>query len=282
MTFSVQKVPTSDEVITSGAISITFDEGAQTITRSSGSFVSDGFLVDESITTDATLNPGPFTISDVQETVITVYYGIVDEGPVTKTITCDRTTWTPSTGGNNYALIDEYPTPSDLDYNGVSYSGFSDNFGYTAFAIATDQGYIITNVKVYLRGKSNNSTAKIAARIKVNGTWYAGTAVNFTTSYSDVAFLWETNPDTGLAWTVADVNGTGANPLQEFGYISSGGTETNRRVSMAYIESNYGNGEFECDMDDDPLVLTMAMTGAGTAGSGTTFPGKQTSPYPYL
>ena len=72
----------------SGAISITFAV-AKTITRGSGSFITDGFVIGNKITTDATLNPGPFTITSVTQYVITVSEVVVDEGPVTKVVTSD-------------------------------------------------------------------------------------------------------------------------------------------------------------------------------------------------
>jgi len=73
----------------SGAISITFAAGGQTITRGTGSFITDGFVIGNKITTDAVLNPGPFTTTNVTQYVITVSGGVVDEGPVTKVVTSD-------------------------------------------------------------------------------------------------------------------------------------------------------------------------------------------------
>ncbi len=71
----------------SGAVSLTFVAATKKITRGSGSFVTDGFVVGNKITTDATLNPGPFTISAVSALEITVNEVVADEGPVTKTVT---------------------------------------------------------------------------------------------------------------------------------------------------------------------------------------------------
>jgi hypothetical protein len=73
----------------SGAISLTFVSGTKKITRGSGSFVTDGFVVGNQITTDATLNSGPFTITVVAALEITVSEAVVDEGPVTKTVTAN-------------------------------------------------------------------------------------------------------------------------------------------------------------------------------------------------
>ncbi len=73
----------------SGAISITFSASGQTITRTTGSFITNGFVPGNQITTDAALNPGPFIIQNVTALVITCVSGIVNEGPVTKTVTSD-------------------------------------------------------------------------------------------------------------------------------------------------------------------------------------------------
>lgn len=73
---------------TSGAISLTFSN-AGTISRGADSFITDGFVIGNKITTDATLNPGPFTITNVTAFVITVSEAVVNEGPVTKTVSSD-------------------------------------------------------------------------------------------------------------------------------------------------------------------------------------------------
>jgi len=72
----------------SGAISITFAV-AKTITRITGSFITDGFVIGNKITTDATSNPGPFTITNVTQYIITVSETVANEGPVTKVVTSD-------------------------------------------------------------------------------------------------------------------------------------------------------------------------------------------------
>lgn len=71
----------------SGAISISFVAGTKKITRGTGSFLADGFVVGNKITTDASLNPGPFTSTNVIALEITVSEALTTEGPVTKTVT---------------------------------------------------------------------------------------------------------------------------------------------------------------------------------------------------
>lgn len=78
-----------------GAISVTFASTGKTITRSTGSFVTDGFVVGDVITTDSVSNPGPFTVTNVAALVLTVSESVSDEGPTSYTITGKRVTYTP-------------------------------------------------------------------------------------------------------------------------------------------------------------------------------------------
>jgi hypothetical protein len=70
-----------------GAIALTFASTDKSVSRGSGSFVTDGFVVGNYCTCDATLNPGPFTIATVTALKITFNETVADEGPVTKTLT---------------------------------------------------------------------------------------------------------------------------------------------------------------------------------------------------
>lgn len=78
--------------VNSGVAGLTFAAATKTITRAVGSFLTDGFIVGQTITTDAALNPGPFTITNVEALVITVSEAVVDEGPVNKTVTATTAT----------------------------------------------------------------------------------------------------------------------------------------------------------------------------------------------
>lgn len=73
--------------VNTGAISLTFLAATKKITRVGGSFVSDGFTPGSIITTDAVLNPGPFTAVTISATDIDVTETVVNEGPVVKTVT---------------------------------------------------------------------------------------------------------------------------------------------------------------------------------------------------
>lgn len=80
-------VPNASAVTASGGRTLTFvGGGTQTITASSGSFVSDGYVVGMKLTvTGTSSNNGTFTIISVSATVITVSSGLSNEGPLSAT-----------------------------------------------------------------------------------------------------------------------------------------------------------------------------------------------------
>jgi Tfp pilus assembly protein PilX len=131
--------------------------------------------------------------------------------------------------------VDE-TTPNDTDYvTGTTDSGGYQLFTFSAFTVPA--GSPIANLTIYVRAKDASSgTNNIRASINVNGTTH-----NSTTSYDPgsswvtYSYSFTTNPSTGLDWTVADLNGTGSNPLQQFGVYS---TDLNPdiRISMVYAE----------------------------------------------
>jgi len=77
-------------VISSGEISVVFAATGDTITRATGSFVTDGFTAGTSITTDDDDNPGPLTILTVTALVITVHDDLTDSTNTACTITHNK------------------------------------------------------------------------------------------------------------------------------------------------------------------------------------------------
>ncbi|MDD5082865.1 MAG: hypothetical protein PHU08_05770, partial [Dehalococcoidales bacterium] len=130
--------------------------------------------------------------------------------------------------------VDE-TTPNDADYmTGTTDSGGYQLFTFSAFTIPADSP--IADITVYIRAKDVSSgTNDIRPSIKVNGTRYNTTASsnNPGDSFTTYSYSYTTNPNTGLAWTVADINGTGSNPLQQFGVYSSD-LNPDVQVSMVY------------------------------------------------
>jgi len=129
-----------------------------------------------------------------------------------------------------YTTVDDYPDTTDFLTHGTT-AGFI-QFGFTAFDVPT--GATINSIKVrqYLRktGPAGNSAGE---RLVVNGTAYTGSARNLSKTATGYESTWTTNPNTSSAWTVDDVNGSGANPLQYFGMVA---TDANPTIELASIE----------------------------------------------
>lgn len=86
MTLTTNKVTSS--------ISQTFAASGDTITRGAGSYITDGFRVGDIITTNASTNVGPFTVTDVQALVLTVSNALSDE-TATCVVTANKHVYTP-------------------------------------------------------------------------------------------------------------------------------------------------------------------------------------------
>ncbi len=129
--------------------------------------------------------------------------------------------------GATYAweAVDDPPaSPNDNDSIYTTSGGANTLFTYSAPSIPT--GARINFLRVYFRICGDGTNAGTAApSLKVGGTSYpcigyvqGSPAAAYQTVYSDI-FL---NPATGVEWSAEDVNGTSANPLQQFGIYLAG------------------------------------------------------------
>jgi len=150
----------------SGAISLTFDSGAKTITRAAGSFIADGFVIGNRITTDAALNPGPFTVTNVAALVITVSEAVANEGPVTKTVTSDDElatgngyTQDAKTLANTTVTEDDANDRAEMAADDVSWPASGGTIGPTPGAILYDDTSPDDTIIGYLDFGGNQSAA---------------------------------------------------------------------------------------------------------------------------
>ena len=58
-------------------------------------------------------------------------------------------------------------------------------------------------------------------------------------SYGTISYTYTTNPRTGNAWTIDDINGVGSNPLQGFGVYSS---DANPQIRLTQVYATVGWG----------------------------------------
>jgi hypothetical protein len=158
-------------------------------------------------------------------------------------------TWTcsPSSPATLWDKVDE-TSPDDGDYIIGSPSGsgnYYQLFVSSNFTIPDES--TITDITIYYRAKDqSNGNNNIRAYIKAGGSYDSGSSVNPSLSWTTYSYSFTTNPSTGLAWTVDDINGSGSNPLQYFGVYSS---DLNPAVdvSMVYAQVNYSLWTIQSD-----------------------------------
>ncbi len=145
-----------------------------------------------------------------------------------------------STGSVGYTLVNDYPDNADPLTSYVQF-GTSNNsfiaFGFTAFNIPVGSTINFVQLK-YTDEEPSNGQNSVAGRLRIGGTYYNAITHNPTTTTTARTDTWTTNPSTSAAWTVADVNGTGGNPLEYFGVI---GPDSNPvwRLGSIQIEVDY-------------------------------------------
>jgi len=120
--------------------------------------------------------------------------------------------------GTKPEAVDEASSDGDTTYIYIE-----DAAGGQAFSNkpSLDSG-TIQGVSVHVVAKYVGGATMIRPRIYVNGSTYSADAAEWiTSSYAEYEFEWTTNPDTSATWTEADVEGTGSNDLEAWGFYAS-------------------------------------------------------------
>jgi len=116
--------------------------------------------------------------------------------------------FTPSTGTDNALVVDE-TLVNTTDYNSDATVGDYDTFVFQDIA-TTDT---VKAVQITMAHQKDDVGAKeIAPVVRLAATNYDGTAVALSASWVMSKQIYETNPNTAVAWTAANVNDA------EFGY----------------------------------------------------------------
>lgn len=133
--------------------------------------------------------------------------------------------WTGS-AGSRYTLVDDYPDTTGADKLTHGTTAGNITFGFTAFAIPSGSSNISVSV-LYYDDKNGTGACQVGARLKVGGNYYNAATHNPVNGvFTQRTDSWATNPKTGVAWTVDDINGVGANALQAFGWNSTDASPT--------------------------------------------------------
>lgn len=115
----------------------------------------------------------------------------------------DDTVWVPSSGAN-YAAVDEAAPNEDTDYVSSSTPGNKDTYSYGNLASASGN---IKAVAVHARARKDDGGARSIRGLAKSGTTLGeGSDMAVSSNYAYLSTVFHTNPDTGLPWSISEVN----------------------------------------------------------------------------
>lgn len=147
-----------------------------------------------------------------------------------------RSTSGDATGSAYVEVDDPVGTPDD----DTSYLSSPDTGLYQAFNnLPSITSSSVEKVIVHFRCKEVGATFG-KARLRVNGSTYvAATSSTLTSSYVDYTYEWSVNPNTTTTWLEADVEGTGSNPLTDWGLEGLGVSASGANEYYGYTPYTY-------------------------------------------
>ena len=150
-------------------------------------------------------------------------------------------TWT-GTAGSRFQNVDDYPDAGNPITDGLTCSANGEGlFGFSAFTVPAGATSISVQV-LYHDFKNGSQGSAIGARIRCNDTTGRDASThnpgNGNANIASRSDNYATNPKSGAAWTVNDVNGVGTNGLTAFGWNSSDSSPSNT-VSGIQLQVTY-------------------------------------------
>lgn len=162
----------------------------------------------------------------------------------------------PTSDGDSSGTITAYPTsspkyskvddpvgsPDDAStYVQFESDGAYQLYGFSGFYLP--EGSTITKLtltfRIWCNQQPEGSWSEIAPKLKAGGSYYTGAGESSHDAWGTYTRDYTTNPKTGLAWTVDDINGVGANALQQFGSQAVRYLFTNPRITQVYATVTY-------------------------------------------
>ena len=114
--------------------------------------------------------------------------------------------FTPSTGTDHGALVDEAVPNDDADYNTGTATGQRDTYVYPALPVTIGTPrFVLTRPCMKLTAAGSTNVVDV---VRKAGTNYDGTVLRAPTSgsYTYYDYIREADPSNGLAWTIAGIN----------------------------------------------------------------------------
>jgi hypothetical protein len=104
---------------------------------------------------------------------------------------------------NNYLLANTMPVQTTT-YNGAQFAG-RDTYQMADLPATVANIFAVQNN--VSAAKNNNNSAVAKSVLRLGGNFYYSSQLGITTAYRDYPVLYELNPNSGITWTAADVNG---------------------------------------------------------------------------
>lgn len=181
--------------------------------------------------------------------------------------------------GSRWTLLDDYPDTSGADVLTFGTTAATIVCGFSAFTVPAGSTDLSVQV-LYYDGEAANGANNCSGRLRVGGSNFNAATHNPSgTTYTSRTDNFATNPQTGAAWTVDQVNGVGNNALQGFGIHSTDSSPT-FRVSSIQLQVTFT--EPVSDIAGSGAAAATAATSSGTgtivtSGSGSSSAASATS-----
>lgn len=144
--------------------------------------------------------------------------------------------WTGTTG-TRYTVVDDYPDLAGADVLVGGTTAGRITFGYSASAIPAGSTINSVTVRQTMR-KTATQTSAARMAIRIGTTSYQSASINPTTTLAEYNNVWTTNPATGAAWTLDQVQGIGVNAIVGFGPLLIDASPT-VEVSAVRLDIDY-------------------------------------------
>lgn len=113
------------------------------------------------------------------------------------------TDWTPSTGTDHGANVDDATPNSDTDYNSSSTVNHRDSYNFAALGVTG----VVSGVQAVGWMKTDISGSRsVNHYARISSTNYDGTTVGIDTTYRAVRQVWGQSPASSAAWTISEID----------------------------------------------------------------------------
>jgi hypothetical protein len=110
----------------------------------------------------------------------------------------------PLSGTDHYAMVNQHPPDGDTSYNSSAITGAKDTYAFGDIPVKGDS---ILGVQVLANCRKENAGSRGVKLIaRPGGTDNTSPVLPVSVDYGYQRYLWETNPDSGVAWTESEVN----------------------------------------------------------------------------